>query len=169
MSIPITWFPRDHRSHSSNSFEPITHSNLDIMMTSVVAYSLWSKLVSFDHRHLYPQSDSPRDIATISAMDAIPVTNKVAGEPESLQNKILETGAGLSQVMQSIFYVIRPTLTCASTSNQWNGFVLIWTRSMHTLATPRGTLSRPITTVLTSMMKLDSVSFTIVIDSQHES
>lgn len=31
-------------------------------------------------------------------MDSLPVTNKVAGEPESLKNKTLETGAAAVQV-----------------------------------------------------------------------
>jgi hypothetical protein len=31
-------------------------------------------------------------------MDAIPVTNKTAGEPESTYNSVLETGAGMTQV-----------------------------------------------------------------------
>jgi hypothetical protein len=32
-------------------------------------------------------------------MDSLPVTNKTAGEPESLMNKTLETGAAAVQVM----------------------------------------------------------------------
>jgi hypothetical protein len=32
-------------------------------------------------------------------MDSLPVTNKAAGEPESLMNKTLETGAAAVQVM----------------------------------------------------------------------
>jgi hypothetical protein len=34
-------------------------------------------------------------------MDSLPVTNKVAGEPESLKNKALETGAAAVQVTVS--------------------------------------------------------------------
>jgi len=34
-------------------------------------------------------------------MDSLPVTNKAAGEPESLLNKTLETGAAAVQVMAS--------------------------------------------------------------------
>jgi hypothetical protein len=32
-------------------------------------------------------------------MDSLPITNKTAGEPESLMNKTLETGAGAVQVI----------------------------------------------------------------------
>jgi len=33
-------------------------------------------------------------------MDSLPVTNKTAGEPESLKNKTLETGAAAIQVFE---------------------------------------------------------------------
>lgn len=35
-------------------------------------------------------------------MDALPIANKTLGEPESTQNKALETGASVTQVCASI-------------------------------------------------------------------
>jgi hypothetical protein len=35
-------------------------------------------------------------------MDSLPVSNKTVGEPESVTNKILETGAGAVQVKSLI-------------------------------------------------------------------
>jgi hypothetical protein len=37
-------------------------------------------------------------------MDSLPVSNKTAGEPESLKNKTLETGASAVQVNISLVY-----------------------------------------------------------------
>lgn len=34
-------------------------------------------------------------------MDAVPVSNKTAGEPESTYNRVLETGAGATQVRET--------------------------------------------------------------------
>jgi hypothetical protein len=37
----------------------------------------------------------------LHTMDALPITNKTAGAPESTYNKALETGAGMTQVLHS--------------------------------------------------------------------
>ena len=44
-------------------------------------------------------------------MDSLPVTNKTAGEPESLMNKTLETGAAAVQVAILAATVTLPKLT----------------------------------------------------------
>lgn len=41
-------------------------------------------------------------------MDALPVTHKAIGDPESTENKILETGAGVSQV----YYLVHHLCAC---------------------------------------------------------
>ena len=83
-------------------------------------------------------------------MDSLPVTNKTAGEPESLMNKTLETGAAAVQV----------TLCCCCysvaakadrTSSLYRGSARISMPSMHTLTTPSVMLSRPTTTAHISM------------------
>jgi hypothetical protein len=45
-------------------------------------------------------------------MDALPVTNKTAGEPESTYNSVLETGAGMTQVRHPTLFSNNFNLTC---------------------------------------------------------
>lgn len=58
------------------------------------------------------------------SMDALPVTNKTAGEPESLMNKTLETGAAAVQVL-TILVVINSALTHGRTSSPCRGYAHI--------------------------------------------
>lgn len=46
-------------------------------------------------------------------MDSLPVTNKTAGEPESLTNKALETGAAAVQVHSGAAVAVRSPLSQA--------------------------------------------------------
>ena len=50
---------------------------------------------------------------TCHSMDSLPVTNKTAGEPESLKNKALETGAAAVQVTAYALVFTGPMLTRA--------------------------------------------------------
>jgi hypothetical protein len=52
-------------------------------------------------------------------MDSLPVTNKTAGEPESLMNKTLETGAAAVQVHATLTRN-RPNTNDTRTSSPYN-------------------------------------------------
>lgn len=83
-------------------------------------------------------------------MDSLPVTNKAAGEPESLMNKALETGAAAVQVT-SFKTVVVLTTKPGRTSSLCSGSAPISMPSTHTHMTPSVMLSRPTTTAHISM------------------
>ena len=79
-------------------------------------------------------------------MDSLPVTNKTAGDPESLKNKTLETGASAVQVCSYDNSLSAIVLIAHRTLNLCNAFALTSTPSMPTIMILAATPSKPITT-----------------------
>jgi len=73
-------------------------------------------------------------------MDAVPVSNKTAGEPESTYNSALETGAGMTQVNPCHYTItLAPIDRFRRTSRQSSEYAPTSTPSMHTPTTPSAT------------------------------
>ena len=79
-------------------------------------------------------------------MDSLPVTNKTAGDPESLKNKTLETGAAAVQVCSHDDNLLAIVLMAHRTLNLCNASALISTPFMPIIMIPAATPSKPITT-----------------------
>lgn len=82
----------------------------------------------------------------LSSMDSLPVTNKTAGDPESLKNKTLETGAAAVQVCSHDDNLLEIVLMAHRTLNLCNASALTSTPFMLTIMIPAATPSKPITT-----------------------
>jgi hypothetical protein len=82
-------------------------------------------------------------------MDSLPVTNKTVGEPESITNKTLETGAGAVQVGLSDTSWLLHELTAYRTSLLSSGSALTSMPSTRMHMIQSVTLSSQTTTVLT--------------------
>lgn len=84
-------------------------------------------------------------------MESLPVNNKTVGEPESLKNKVLETGASAVQVIYHNYLLqCLLSLICSRTSPPCSESAPISTRSTPMPTIPSAAPSKQTTTVHTS-------------------
>jgi hypothetical protein len=76
-----------------------------IYSTPAVTSTITFPGIDLEEEEIYTHTQKPSHPhcrRTSRIMDALPVTNQTAGEPESAQNHVLETGAGMTQVGNSV-------------------------------------------------------------------